>query len=364
VTTPRRVLMTTDAVGGVWTYSLELAHGLSEAGVEVMLVVVGPAPSEAQRADAIAVPGLVLVVPGLALEWQDRAGPLSMSARRRLMGLARAFRPDLVHCNGYREAAAGFRSPVVVAAHSCVRTWWRACRAEELPPDWSAYAEGVRSGLAAATALVAPSEAFLAEFAATWGPVHRPRTIRNGLDSDPRPGGAKPREAILAAGRLWDEAKNVSALAAIAPDLPWPVRLAGELPPEGVGGPVEWLGRLERAELLQAMGDAAIFVAPVRYEPFGLAILEAANAGCALVLGNVPSLVELWGDAARFVPPLDGQALRRALLDLIGDREALQRAQAAARRRARAFRRQRMVGEYLALYAELLPQGVARDHAA
>ena len=361
--TPRRVLMTTDAVGGVWTYSLELARGLSKAGVEVMLVVVGPAPSEAQRAEAIAVPGLVLVVPGLELEWQDRAGPLGTSARQRLLGLARAFRPDLVHCNGYREAAAGFRAPVVLAAHSCVRTWWRACRAEDLPPDWSAYAEGVRSGLAAAATLVAPSEAFLAEFRAAWDPVQRPRVVRNGLDVDSHPG-VKRREAILAAGRLWDEAKNVSALAAIAPDLPWPVQLAGELPPEGVGGPVEWLGRLDRAELLQAMGEASIFVAPVRYEPFGLAILEAASAGCALVLGNVPSLVELWGDAARFVPPLDGQALRRALLDLIGDREALQRAQAAARHRARAFRRQRMVGEYLALYAEVLPQGAARDRAA
>ena len=33
---------------------------------------------------------------------------------------------------------------------------------------------------------------------------------------------------------------------------------------------------------------------PARYEPFGLSILEAALSGCALVLGDLPSLRELW----------------------------------------------------------------------
>ena len=146
--TPRRVLMTTDAVGGVWTYALELARGLSAAGVEVMLVVIGPEPSPAQRAEAIEIPGLVLRrARSSTLEWQDRAGPLGPEARQRLLELEQAFEPDIVHCNGFREAAAGFAAPVVVAAHSCVRTWWRACRHEDLPPGWSAYAAGVRAGI-------------------------------------------------------------------------------------------------------------------------------------------------------------------------------------------------------------------------
>jgi glycosyltransferase involved in cell wall biosynthesis len=361
--TPRRVLMTTDTVGGVWTYALELARGLSAAGTEVMLAVIGPGPSEAQRAEAIAIPGLVLVLARLELEWQDRAGVLARVAAERLRGLAEAFEPDIVHCNGFREAAAGFTGPVVLVAHSCVRTWWRSCRGEELPLGWSAYAEGVRAGLAAATTLVAPTEAFLADLAAAWGQLPGPRVIRNGLDLDAPPTAKQP--IILASGRLWDEAKNVAALATVAPDLPWPVRLAGDMPPhDAETWQVEWTGQLQREKLLQAMSEAAIYTAPARYEPFGLAILEAAAAGCALVLGNLPSLVELWGDAARFVPPGDMPALRRTLLDLIDDPEALARLQAAAGHRARDFSRGRMVEAYLGLYGQLMARASKGDRAA
>ena len=47
--TPRRVLMTADAVGGVWTYALDLAQGLNEADIAVRLAVLGPAPSPDQE---------------------------------------------------------------------------------------------------------------------------------------------------------------------------------------------------------------------------------------------------------------------------------------------------------------------------
>jgi glycosyltransferase involved in cell wall biosynthesis len=300
----------------------------------------------------------VLLVPKLALEWQDRSGPLDDEARRRLLGFEEAFRPDLVHCNGFREAAAGFRVPVVVVAHSCVRTWLKACRREELPAGWAAYGQGVRAGLAAAAAVVAPTNAFLAEFRSAWGPLPPSRVIPNGVDPD-LPAAPRRRPVILAAGRLGDEAKNAAALARVAPELPWPVLMAGDAPPGGLAGPVRCLGRLGRPELHRLMAEAAIFAAPARYEPFGLAALEAARAGCALVLGNLPSLVEVWGDAARFVPPDDAQALRRTLLDLIDDQEALAGLQQAARRRAGEFSRRRMVEGYLALYARVLGGGDA-----
>lgn len=360
---PRRVLMTTDAVGGVWTYAMELAQGLSSANVEVMLVVIGPEPSPAQRAAAIEIAGLVLVVPKLELEWQDRAGPLGTEERQRLLGLEQAFRPDIVHCNGFREAAAGFAAPVVLAAHSCVRTWWWACRHQDVPPGWSAYADGVRAGLAAAATVVAPSEAFLAEFCGVWGRLPQPKVIHNGIASSLGPV-TKKREVVLAAGRLWDEAKNVALLCGIASRLPWPVLLAGEPPLGDLSGPVQWLGRLDRVDLMEVMAQAAIFAAPAHYEPFGLAVLEAANAGCALVLSNLPSLVELWGNAARFVPPNEPQALRNTMLDLIDDPEALNRLQAAARLRARDFSRDRMVRDYLPLYAQLMRLTPPRARAA
>lgn len=356
--TGRRVLMTADAVGGVWTYALELARGLTAEGGEVLLAVIGPPPGADQQAEAAAVPGLRLAVTGLALEWQDRAGLLDPDACGRLLALERSFRPDLVHCNGFREAAAGFAAPVVLVAHSCVGTWWLACRGETLPGEWHRYAEAVRAGLAAADAVVAPTAAFLDQIVALWGPLDHARVIHNGLDLDP-PAAPCRRPFILAAGRLWDEAKNIRTLAATAPALPWPVLLAGEPPAAGLGETVRCLGRLPAAELHALMAEAAIFALPARYEPFGLAALEAARCGCALVLGTLPGLRELWSDAACFVPPGDAAALGATLRHLIEDEPARARLQAAAQARSQAFRRRPMLDRYLALYAGL-PAGRTR----
>ncbi len=74
------------------------------------------------------------------------------------------------------------------------------------------------------------------------------------------------------------------------------------------------------------LGRASIFALPARYEPFGLLPLEAALSGCALVLGDIPSLREVWGDAAWFVPPDDRDALTAAIGSLIASPRLLQRA--------------------------------------
>ena len=68
-----RLLLTTDAVGGVWTYSLDLARTLADsADAVVLLAVLGPAPGPDQLARAAAVPGLQLVQTGLPLDWTAR----------------------------------------------------------------------------------------------------------------------------------------------------------------------------------------------------------------------------------------------------------------------------------------------------
>ena len=95
-------------------------------------------------------------------------------------------------------------------------------------------------------------------------------------------------------------------------------------------------------------------------------MLEAAQAGCALVLGDIPSLRELWGDAAWFVAPGDADGLRYALLRLIGDeplRHALSR---QARRRAERYTPCAMATQYREAYVELLERRSApenRNHA-
>jgi glycosyltransferase involved in cell wall biosynthesis len=101
------------------------------------------------------------------------------------------------------------------------------------------------------------------------------------------------------------------------------------------------------------MARAAVYALPARYEPFGLSVLEAALAGCALVLGDIPSLREVWGDAALFVHPDDGEGLAEALQGLMANPAERERRAALARARALTFTPRRMAEAYLELYAAL-----------
>jgi glycosyltransferase involved in cell wall biosynthesis len=103
------------------------------------------------------------------------------------------------------------------------------------------------------------------------------------------------------------------------------------------------------------MAEAPIYALPARYEPFGLSVLEAALSGCALVLGDIASLREIWGPSALYVPPDDHPCLRATLRRLIEDPAAQIRLGAAARTRGLQFTTPRMTKAYLAAYATLQP---------
>jgi len=173
---------------------------------------------------------------------------------------------------------------------------------------------------------------------------------------------------IFSVGRLWDEAKNISALEAIAPQLAWPVYVAGQ-EQHPTGGErhlqqVRPLGHLSTAAVGDWMGRASIYALPARYEPFGLSVLEAALAGCALVLGDIPSLREVWGAAACYVPPADAVALATTLQALIaapGQRQALA---AAARKQAQKYQPASMGAAYWQAYRTLLAARPGRKRRA
>ncbi len=358
MTIPLRILMTTDAVGGVWVYATELACSLCKGGNEVMLAVIGPRPRPDQLRPLHGVRGLQLQLTDLLLEWMDPEGADIKRAGEMLRNIAGEFQPDVVHLNSFREGNLDWSAPVLIVAHSCVQTWWRACRAGHLDgAHWPMYCDRVAAGLSAADVWAAPSAAFRDLISATYRPCAQGRVIQNGLTVPARATAKQPH--ILGAGRLWDEAKNLVAVAAIASELPWPVHVAGETRgPDGgdakaAYGRIKSLGPLSRPALLDAMRDASIFVSPALYEPFGLTVLEAAASGCALVLSNLPSFRELWDDAALFVDPRDGKAIRTTLQSVCRDDDLRARLQSKARTRARRYSQRAMAGAYLRLYREM-----------
>lgn len=355
-----KLLMSTDTVGGVWSYSIELARALRPFDVHVVLATMGEPVTDAQRDDVRSLDNVEMVESRYKLEWMQQPWDDVGRAGNWLLELEAQHAPDLVHLNGYAHAALAWTAPTCVVAHSCVLSWWRAVKGEIAPSSWSEYREAVVRGLHAADLVVAPTHAMLHALEREYGPVPDARVVYNGRRPECFPPLAKA-PMVLCVGRLWDEAKNVVALEAVAPDLEWPVCIAGDLDEPLAGNrhetSVRHLGRLDAREMAASMGRAAIYALPARYEPFGLSVLEAALAGCALVLGDLPSQRELWNGAAVFVRPDDTDTLRDALAALISDDVHRAAVASACRERAFNFSPELMADGYMQAYATVLPAG-------
>ncbi len=316
----RHVMLTTDTVGGVWRYSLELASGFAQRGANVSLVTLGLAPTESQRAEAAGIAGLRLISTDLPLDWladspvqlADAARVLAHMAARRRVDSVQLHTPALV-------GDAAWPVPVVAAAHSCVGTWWHAVRGGEMPPDMVWRAEAVAHGIETADAVLAPSRSFAAALSARYGCSRQIHAVLNGRR--PALSAAKRNQHAFTAGRLWDAGKNIATIDAAAAHLDWPVFAAG--PAAGPHGEaidcpnLRLLGPLNETAMVEQYGSASVFVSVAHYEPFGLAVLEAAQAGCALVLSDIPTFRELWDCAALFVDPDDPAGLADVLRSLI-----------------------------------------------
>ena len=356
-----RVLVTTDTVGGVWTFAIELSSTLSRAGFEIELATMGAPVSEAQRAQADEIPRLRLHESLYRLEWMEESWLSVTEAGEWLLDLERRLNPDLIHLNGYVHGSLPWRAPVVVTAHSCVLSWCRAVHGDEAPPAWEPYAEEVRRGIRAARVVAAPSRAMLDAITRHYGRPADGRVIPNGRTPYGFTRGSK-RKRILTAGRVWDEGKNIATLDRVASNLPWPVAVAGPRKhPDG--GSVKLrgaktLGVLGPDAMARAYASASIFALPALYEPFGYAPLEAALSGCALVLGDIPSLREVWGDAACFVPPRDEQALLQTLRWLIAEPRVRKEYARRATARAADYTPERMTIGYMEAYRDALEDPV------
>jgi glycogen synthase len=354
---PSRVLMTADTVGGVWTYALELARALQAEGLEVALATMGSPLSRDQRHEVRRIRNLDLFESSYRLPWMEQPWNDVNAAGDWLLHLATRVAPDVVHINEPVYGALPWPVPTVVVGHSCVLSWWRAVWKAPAPIEWDRYRQEVRRGLTSADEVVAPSRWMLEELERHYGVVCG-RVVQNGRDSERFSPGDKGG-FVFAAGRLWDLAKNLRSLDSAAAGLLWPVYVAGDTQAPGreqaaTAEHLHLLGRLSSTALARWLRHAGIYAHPARYEPFGLAVLEAALAGCALVLSDVPTLRELWEGGAIFVPPDEPYLLRLAIETLIDDSSLRLALAMRARRRALVLTPRRMACAYLAIYSDLL----------
>lgn len=362
-----RILVTADTVGGVWTYTRELVSGLVRQGWHVVLVSFGGLPTAGQTRWMEGLHNLDYRPTAFKLEWMPESMDDLQASAEFLEGVAEETRPDLLHINQFYYGALRYPAPRVVVAHSDVVSWWVAVHGCE-PPDspWMRwYRRIVRHGLESATAVVTPSQWMMEQIRCDYLQPPLPSVIYNGrTPSLFRPYQAK-ENLVTTVGRLWDAGKNAAIL--LQEHMPWPVCIVGSAKepgkdervqePAGRKANVQFLPQQSEEQLSGLLSRTAVYAAVSRYEPFGLAPVEAALSGCAVVASHIDSFRELWGSSAIFFRNNNPGSLRQALADLAEDSDFLvscaKRAYDHARRR---FTAERMVRQYMTLYRDLVPQ--------
>jgi len=356
----RRVLMTADAVGGVWRYALDLAAGLRSRGIETVFAGLGPWPSAEQAREAEAIGKLCWL--DAPLDWMVENETSVRPVPALIADLAQREGIDILHLN-LPSQAAGLDGclPVVVVSHSCVVSWFAAVRGRTVPEEWRWQSRLNRSGFDRADVVLAPSRSHAAMLQQSYGPIDTLQVVHNasGVEAGPH----QKEDFVLAAGRWWDDGKNGAVLDAAAEHIDWPVVMAGaNRGPNGQYLPLRLAvhhGELSHSETMALMRKAAIVVSPSLYEPFGLAALEAACNRAALVLADIPTYRELWDGAALFADPHDPHAFADAVNRLAKDERSRNSLAERALMRSRTFTVKAQVDSMMRIYAGLLPMNHA-----
>jgi glycogen synthase len=364
------VLITADTVGGVWIYVRELVTGLARRGVRVTLVSFGeiPHPGQTQWMDDL--PGLDFRPTAFALEWMHDVQADMVASQSFLQSLIDEVKPDLLHFNQYYYGAIESDLPRIVVAHSDVISWWLAVHGHEPPAtkwlDW--YRKMIGRSLAHASRVVAPSRTALDSLLRNYSSPALTSVIYNGRTPHLFNPHITKEDCVVSVGRIWDSGKQVTLLCQQNPPIDAYIVGSDRHPDASLRAEaslgtaalpnLHFKGEQTEAQLRQLYGRAAMYAATSRYEPFGLAPVEAALSRCALVANDIPSFHELWGDAALYFDTNNARSLVTAIERLRSNPDLRQQLGNRAYQRALLrFTASRMVADYMALYEALVTAG-------
>jgi glycosyltransferase involved in cell wall biosynthesis len=366
---PVHVLVTTDTLSGVWTYTQELVTGLVNRGLHVTLVSFGDIPLPQQTSWMENLEGLDYHPTAFRLDWMEEGEQDFIESSHFLAALTKEIRPDLLHLNQLCYGSLPVKTPRVVVAHGDLISWWKAVHGREPKPSrwlrW--YRDVVNQGLSDATTVVAPSVWMLDSIRASYTRPKSEMVIYNGRNPIFFNPYVSKNDSVLAVGRLLDAGKQVSLLTQHAHPLPvcivnsdervavptLPICTDVKLQADEISVSVK--GTQTETQLRMLYSRAAIFVATARYEPSGLSTLEAALSRCAIVANDIPSFREIWGDAAIYFRANDAESLADVIRRLHERRDLCRGYAARAFQRAReCFTAKRMIDEYLRLYQQSL----------
>ena len=360
-----KVLMTADTVGGVWTYCVELCRALQNYNVEFHLVTMGAKMKQWQLDEIEALENVHVYETEYKLEWMQSPWDDVEQSGKYLLELEERIQPDLIHLNSFSYGSLPFKAPKITVAHSDVFSWWKQVLSDVPSSDWNEYYKRVKEGLEQSDHIIAPSNTMKGFINDIYKPETKSTTIYNSRSKtlfykrDKQP-------YIFSMGRVWDEGKNIKLLIEAASNINGEIRIAGDNTFETdsleiKGSNITFLGKLNTTEIARELSLASIYVLPAKYEPFGLSALEAALSGCALVLGDIDSLREIWQDNAVYVNTNGAEELARTINKLLDDHVQLSAFASWAEKHSQHFSTDKMATGYFNIYKQLAQQNTPKQ---
>lgn len=368
-----RILITADPIGSVWTFARELSLGLLNKDCAVALVSLGRIPKSAQMewaADQVSRWGsrFRFAACDAPLEWMENNGRAMAEAEPMVLRVAREFDAELVLSSQFCFGALDCILPRVVVAHSDGLSWTQARGHEPLAESaWlMRYRSLVAEGLRNAAGVTAPTQWILETLGARFELPRQTCVIANGRTiPKTRVHFERNMQAVTTVSHLWDEGANLKMLAQV--EMQMPLLVASETGHESSQRSEEYgnavlLGALDEERRLALYQQSSIYICTSEYESFGLAPLEAALCGCAVLARDIPPLREAWGDAALYFD--SAESLSGLLAILAADRRLLNRTCTRARRRAEQFTARQMVNGYVDLFQGILQPAMVGHYVA
>ena len=368
------VLVTTDTLSGVWTYTRELVTGLVCRSARVTLVSFGDIPVPEQTSWMDKLPGLEYRPTAFRLDWMQEGQEDFRDSSAYLAALVKERKPDLLHLNHPSCGSLHVRTPRIVVAHGDLINWWKAVHGREpKTTHWLRwYWEQIGAGLRRADVVVAPTVWMLDSLRSCYmssRETSRPRdvVIYHGRNPVSFNSYGKKDDSVLVVGHMLDPGNQIGLLTQYNHRLPIsivssdsiaraprvPIRADVKVAVDQTA--VSLKGHQTEVQMRALYSQSAIYVATSRYEPFGITAVEAALSRCAIVANDIPSHREVWGDAALYFDANDAASLADVLQRLSGDRVLCRTyANSAFQRAHECFTAKRMIDSYAELYDRVL----------
>jgi phosphatidylinositol alpha-mannosyltransferase len=131
----------------------------------------------------------------------------------------------------------------------------------------------------------------------------------------------------------------------------------------GADSRIKWLGRISEEDKLDRLARCSVFCAPsLRGESFGIVLLEAMAAGAPLVASDISGYNNVASNEhnALLVEPGNSVELAKCILRTLREPELRQALISGGYKRATDFSMERLAGEYLSIYRQLLSDEQSR----